>query len=48
MFLIIFILIIVVCVFYIKQNKIHIQFYTFLKKGFKKNDDTYGLVCFSR
>ena len=45
------ILIILLCIlgyaiFYVISNKIHIQWDTFFKKGFKKLDNTFGLYCY--
>lgn len=45
-FLMIFLFIIGYAIFYIISNKIHINFDTFFKKGFKKYDNTFGLYCY--
>lgn len=33
-------------IFYIVTNKIHINWNTFFRKGFKKRDNTFGLYCY--
>ena len=34
--------------FYIVKNKIHVKWKTFLHKGFKKLDNKFGLIVFTR
>ena len=48
MYIILFIALIVFGILYIVKNKIHIKFKTFFRKGFKKTDNKFGLVVFSR
>lgn len=33
-------------IFFIKANKIHINWRTFFRKGFKKLDNAFGLYCY--
>lgn len=44
---IIFIFIFVLLVFKIWQEKIHVDFKSFFKKGFKKIDNAFGLFCYT-
>lgn len=46
MFGLIFIFIVCYILFYIFYNKIHIDFKSFFRKGFKKLDNTFGLYCY--
>ena len=41
------IIVIILCIFAIKQSKIHIDFKSFFKKGFKKIDNKFGLFCYT-
>lgn len=41
------ILLLIFCIFAIKTNKIHIDFKSFFKKGFKKKDNKFGLFCYT-
>lgn len=43
----IFIIILVIIIFKIHQEKIHIDFKTFFRKGFKKIDNKFGLFCYT-
>lgn len=48
MFTIIFIAILIYFAIFIIKNKIHFKIKTFFKKGFKKTDNKFGLVVFTR
>ena len=41
------IIVIILCIFAIKESKIHIDFKSFFKKGFKKIDNKFGLFCYT-
>lgn len=47
MFKYVFIFLIVFCVFFVMKNKIHIDWKSFFKKGFKKKDNKFGLFCYT-
>ena len=47
MLLIILIFLLIIFITYIIKNKIVIRFDTLFRKGFKKNDDKYGVYCFT-
>ena len=43
---IIIFLLVVVCIVYIMQSHLHIDFRSFFKRGFKKIDNKFGLYCY--
>lgn len=43
----IFILILIIITFYFYKHKIFIRLDTFFRKGFSKNDDKFGVYCFT-
>lgn len=45
-FVLIIALVIGYAIFYIITNKIHINWDTFFRRGFKKLDNTFGLYCY--
>ena len=45
-FLVIFVFAIFYAIFYVISNKIHIQWNTFFRHGFKKIDNAFGLYCY--
>lgn len=45
-FVLILALVVGYAIFYIITNKIHINWETFFRKGFKKLDNTFGLYCY--
>lgn len=47
MILFVIIMIAIILIAYIIKNKIIVRFETFLRKGFTKNDDRYGVYCFT-
>ena len=46
-YLLLFILILFLLIYRFLSAKIHIKFYTFFKKGFKKYDNNFGLFCYT-
>lgn len=48
MYNLLFILIVILLVIKIFESKITIKFNTFFRRGFKKIDNEFGLVCYSR
>lgn len=48
MFRLIFILLLIVVVMKMFQNKVIIRLDTLFRKGFRKNNDKYGVFCWVR
>lgn len=47
MFFWVFIVFLVIIIYYISSNHIHIDWQSLFKKGFAKNDNYFGLYCYT-